>query len=108
MAAHNSMVDQVELKEDNNLKWTCPHCKKHYSKNYKYKTHLEKCLVYQSMCERQYDVLLEIKSDLKQQLSDMFTDMILKLKRDILNQNQVVSAPIAKKRLLAICSANCF
>ena len=96
----NLIMDPKGILEDNNHKWTCPHCKKHFSKNYKYKKHLDKCLVYQSMCERQYDVLLEIKSELKQQFSDMFKDMILELKHDLLDSNQTVNVPIAKKKII--------
>ena len=102
------MVDEVEVNNAGNIKWICPHCKKHYSKNYKYKKHLEKCIVYQSTLEQQYDVLLEIKMELKQQFSDMFKDMISELKRDVLNSNQPCSAPIVKKKSLAICSVNIF
>ena len=79
-------------------KWTCPHCMKHYSKNYKYKKHLEKCIVYQSTCEQQKNVLLDIKTELKQQFSDMFKDMMLELKHDILNSNNPVNVPVVKKK----------
>ncbi len=89
------MVDHTELNNTQIVKWTCPHCMKHYSKNYKYKKHLEKCIVYQSTCEQQYNVLLDIKADLKRQFTDMFKDMISELKHDILNSNNSVSVPFA-------------
>ena len=69
---------------------------KHYSKNYKIHKHLVKCIVYQSTCEQQRNVLLDIKTELKQQFIDMFKDMMLELKHDILNSNNPVSAPVAK------------
>ena len=91
------MEDQTELNITNNLKWTCPHCMKHYSKNYKYKKHLERCIVYQSTCEQQKNVLLDIKTELKQQFTDMFKDMMLELKQDIWHSNNPVSVPVVKK-----------
>ena len=101
------MVDEVEVNNAGNIKWICPHCKKHYSKNYKYKKHLDKCIVYQSTLEQQYDVLLEIKTELKQQFSDIVKDMILELQHDILNLNKPVSVPVAKtNKLLAVYLIN--
>ena len=85
-------------------KWQCPHCMKHYSMNYKYKKHLEKCIVHQSTCEQQKNMLLDIKTELKQQFTDMFKDMMLELKHDILNSNNPVSVPVVKKYVGSIFS----
>ncbi len=52
----------------NDNKWTCKFCLKLFSPNYKYKTHLQRCLVYQHKVKMEYDILLELKDELKAEL----------------------------------------
>ena len=56
--------------------------------------------MYQSTCEQQKNVLLDIKTELKQQFTDMFKDMMLELKHDILNSNNPVNVPVVKKKYI--------
>lgn len=59
----------------------------HYSRTYDYKKHLEKYLVHQSECEQQPNVVLDIKTELKPQFTDMFKDMLLELNTRHLDVN---------------------
>jgi hypothetical protein len=81
-------TEQLEINsETNNGKWTCKHCLRSYSKNYKHKKHLEKCLVYQERCNIEYDVMLELKNELKEKFVTIFQNMMLELKNDMSRQN---------------------
>ena len=64
-------------------KWSCPHCLKSYSKNYKYKIHLNKCLIYQQNCKTIQNVMVELKQELKTEMLDMFKEMIVSLKDEL-------------------------
>ena len=66
-----------------NSKWSCPHCFKLYSKTYKYKTHLIKCLIYQQNCKTIQNVMVELKQELKTEMLDMFKEMIASLKDEL-------------------------
>ena len=69
-----------------NPKWSCPHCLKSYSKNYKYKIHLNKCLIYQQNCKTIQNVMVELKQELKTEMLDMFKEMIISLKDELRQQ----------------------
>ena len=74
---------------ENNDKWCCPHCKKTYSKTYRYKTHLIRCLVHTENAntynDMSSDMLLELKHELKTNLSNDIRNMIIELKHEIQN-----------------------
>ena len=49
-------------------KWTCPRCLKHYSKNYRYKNHIGKCLSHNMKMDYQAEVSQMAIYELKQEL----------------------------------------
>ena len=82
-------------------KWCCPKCGKYYSKNYKYKTHLIRCLVHQEKLEKEYDVMVEVKQELKDELRKTFMDMLDEIKTDLTNKvNQQHQQQPPMKRLI--------
>ena len=88
--------DQTFDIENNDNKWTCRHCYKTYSKHYKYKTHLKKCLVYQQRCKMERDVLLDLKNEIKSECLNMFQSMMCELKNNILSHKKYESQPSKK------------
>ena len=60
----------------NTGKWQCQHCFRWYSKHYKHKLHLTKCIVYQNKCNQEYDVMLQMKDEVKQECNKLFQHMM--------------------------------
>ena len=67
-------------------RWTCKFCHKSFSHNYKYKIHLSRCLVYTDKTEKEYDVMVELKQELTQELKQTFMDMLAEIKTDLTHQ----------------------
>ena len=72
----------------NPVKWQCQHCFRWYSKHYKHKLHLTKCIVYQNKCNTEYDVMLQMKDEVKHECVKLFQQMMLDFKRIFLHQHQ--------------------
>ena len=66
-------------------RWACKFCHKQFSPNYKFKNHLSRCLVYTEKAEKEYDVMLELKKELKQELRTTFMEMLNDIKADLSN-----------------------
>ena len=61
-------------------RWTCPHCLKSYSKNYRYKNHIAKCVSHNMKLDAQEEVSQMAIDELKQQLkAELKDEMILLL-----------------------------
>ena len=69
--------------EDN--RWTCKFCHKSLSPNSKFKNHLSRCLVHKEKAEKEYDVMLELKKELKEELKTTFMDMLNEIEADLKN-----------------------
>jgi len=54
------------MTEEEEKRWTCKFCHKSFSHNYKFKNHLSRCLVYNEKAEKEYDVMVELKEELKE------------------------------------------
>ena len=81
-------------------KWQCQHCLRWYSKHYKHKLHLTKCIVYQNKCNKEYDVMLQMKDEIKQECIKLFQQMMQDFKQDIpMPSTPIQSAPIVKKKI---------
>ena len=78
-------------------RWTCKHCYNTYSYNYKYKTHLQRCLVHCQHVEQHNNIMLELKTELKNELRDLFHDMLNEIKGDLQQHIQTVQ-PITQKK----------
>ena len=76
-------TDNTSVHMDTNKTWICPHCCKTYSKNYKYKTHLTKCLVHQDHLETKYSLMGDLMNDLKEELLSDFKHQLSELVSDI-------------------------
>ena len=57
------------------VKWQCQHRYRWYSKHYKHKLHLTKCIVYQNRCNQEYDVMLQMKDEVKHECIKLFQRM---------------------------------
>jgi hypothetical protein len=53
-------------------RWTCSFCHKNYSLKYPYKKHLKKCLVHSSKVEKELDIMVQLKNELKEEFIKMF------------------------------------
>ena len=73
----------IQNNTNNNEKWCCPHCKKIYSKNYKYKLHLKRCLCFKPINDYHQKAIIEIKQELKNEMIDMFRHAIDGLKDEL-------------------------
>ena len=71
------------MEKQSGLTWTCPHCYKLFSPNYKYKSHLKRCLCFKPISDHHQQALVEIKDELKSELTNMFRDAIEELKQEI-------------------------
>jgi len=103
-------TDNTSINLESNKTWICPHCKKTYSKNYKYKVHLKKCLVHQDHLDTKYSLMGDLMNDLKEELlsdfkhqlselvSDIRTEFKSNVKHNMFSNNQVVQ----KKPLLTM------
>ena len=60
----------------------CPHCYKNFSPNYKYKSHLKRCLCFKPISDHHRQAIFEIKNELKNELANMFGDAIDDLKNN--------------------------
>ena len=80
----------------NTGKWQCQHCFRWYSKHYKHKLHLTKCIVYQNTCNQEYDVMLQMKDEVKQECIKLFQQMMQYFKQNIPTP-PVQSTPIVRK-----------
>jgi hypothetical protein len=78
------------MTDDN--RWTCKFCHKSFSHNYKYKTHLSRCLVHKDKMECENNMLSELKDELKeelkQELQQAFINMMEDIKIDMKTQLQ--------------------
>ena len=91
----------TDRQEENNDRWTCKHCYNTYSHNYKYKIHLEKCLVHCETVEQNNNIMLELKIELKDELRGLFHGMLNEIKGDFQQQIkpiQTVQSTIQKKK----------
>jgi hypothetical protein len=84
-------------------KWKCQFCKKEFSHNYKYKTHLKRCLVHCQHVEQNNNIMLELKTELKDELRLLFHGMLNEIKGDLqANVKQVIpQQPIIQKKRVA-------
>ena len=73
------------MTDEENNRWTCKFCHKSFSYNYKFKNHLSRCIVYTKKTEKEYDVMLELKQELKEELRKTFIDMLDEIKTDFKN-----------------------
>ena len=67
----------------NPVTWQCQHCYRWYSKHNKHKLHLTKCIVYQNKCNTEYDVMLQMKDEVKHECVKLFQHMMLDFKMNI-------------------------
>ena len=90
----------IDTQENKNDKWTCQFCKKQFSHNYKYKTHLKRCLVHCQHVEQNNNIMFELKTELKDELLGLFYDMLNEIKGDLqTNVKQVIpQQPIVQKK----------
>lgn len=88
IANHTTSVDV----DNNNGKWICKFCHKTYSRNYTFKNHLSRCLVYQDQKNTKCSLMGDMITDLKQELLTGFKHELLKMlneiKQEIHNNNQ--------------------
>ena len=56
--------------------WQCQHYYRWYSKHYKHKLQLTKCIVYQNKCNKEYDVMLQMKDEVKHECIELFQQMM--------------------------------
>ena len=63
--------------------WTCPHCLKTYSKNYRYKNHITKCVSHNLKLVQQAEVSQMVIAELKQELRDLLTELKETVKKSI-------------------------
>ena len=90
----------TDTQEEYNDKWKCQFCKKEFSHNYKYKTHLKRCLVHCQHIEQNNNIMLELKTELKNELRGLFHDMLNEIKGDLQQQIQPIQTvqPIIQKK----------
>ena len=71
-------------------RWSCPHCLKTYSKSYRYKTHITRCLSHNLKLDCQAEIsqitMGEMKQELKQELKDEMR-MLLEELRDTMTSS---------------------
>ena len=81
----DTMTCSNNIDNDNNIdnKWECKFCKKYYSKNYPYKSHLKRCLVHQEDMDNKYDMLGDLMTDLKNELKHDFKNELFKMINEI-------------------------
>ena len=72
----------MEKQGDSN-KWQCPNCYKSVSPNYKYKSHLIRGLCFKPLSDHHQQALVEIKDELKSELTHMFRDAAEELKQEL-------------------------
>ena len=94
------MEDQIKLKT-----WVCPHCYKKVSPNYKYKSHVKRCLCFKSTSDHHQQAIFEIKTELKNELANMLRDAVYELEQELKSPaNQSPSAksvePLVKKKVI--------
>ena len=70
------MEDQLKLNT-----WECPQYYKRISPNYKYKSHLKRCLCFKPIKDHHQQAIIEIKTELKNELTNMFMDAIDELRQ---------------------------
>ena len=92
----------IDTQEDYN-KWCCNFCKKEYSHNYKYKSHLRRCFVHCQHIEQNNNIMLELKTELKNELRDLFHGMLNEIKGELQQQIQPIQTvqPIIQKKRVA-------
>jgi hypothetical protein len=70
-------------------KWQCQFCLKSYQPTYRYKTHLQRCLVYCDRTDGQLDLIsnmiVELKRELKAEIKEEFLNMLKDVKTDVSN-----------------------
>ena len=85
----------------NQVKWQCQHCFRWYSKHYKHKLHLTKCIVYQNKCNTEYDVMLQMKDEVKHECIKLFQQMMQDFKLNI-PAPPVPPPPIEQKQIYGL------
>ena len=82
---HHNFIDYGNVNIEN--KWICGFCKKHYSKNYPYKSHLKRCLVHTEEQHDRYDMIGDLIGNLKIELTAEFktelNNMLIEFKQEI-------------------------
>ena len=101
--------DNNSVVVDTEKTWVCQHCYKTYSKNYKYKIHLKKCLVHQDHIDTKYSLMGDLMNDLKKELVIDFKHQLSELIQEIRSEfkhnaksNNLDSNQVVKKQLLNI------
>ena len=90
------------MTDEENNRWTCKFCHKSFSHKYKFKNHLSRCIVYTEKTEKEHDVMLELKQELKEELRKTFIDMLDEIKtgfKNTFNQQHQQQPP---RRLLNV------
>ena len=84
----DTMTCSNNIDNDNNIdnKWQCGFCKKYFSKNYPYKSHLKRCLVHQEDMDNKYDMLGDFMTDLKNELKNDFRNELFKMINELKNE----------------------
>ena len=81
----NNSTDSGNINMEN--KWVCNFCKKYYSKNYPYTSHLKRCLVHTEEQHDRYDMLGDLIVNLMEELTTEFrtelTNMLIELKQEM-------------------------
>jgi hypothetical protein len=67
-------------------RWHCHFCKRNYSHNYAYKTHLQRCVVHREEMDTKYDMLGDIMCELKQELRKDFQLELTKICHEMRNE----------------------
>ena len=79
MIANGNASFDVENENDktnhNNETWTCNFCHNNYSRNYKHKIHLTKCLVHKKQIEDNNCIMVELKNELKDEFKQEFLNI---------------------------------
>ena len=76
--------------------WVCPPCYKKFSSNYRYKSHLTRCLSFKPTSGHHQQALFEIKNDLRSELANMFRDATYEFKEELKSSAKSVE-PLVKK-----------
>ena len=64
-------------------RWECKFCHKTYSHNYHVKKHLQTCLVHTAKAEHENAVMIELKAELKEQVTQLFQQALNDMTSDM-------------------------
>ena len=89
-------MENTNIISDNSIPviWQCQHFFRWYSKPYKHKLHLTKCIAFHNKCNTEYDVMLQMKDEVKHECIKLFQQMMQDFKQNV---QPAPSAPIEKK-----------